>query len=170
MSTEGRINWNKVFSLNSMGDSKEDSALLAVMAVEAKEYMIKHRWCTNVLELYWGLGVGKCFAVFLSKILPAISGVDEYLWVIVGDIPSLYIVTDNASTPAQALYEYIKIMEQWANAAIKQERNAELLLPPVAAPFTIEHGRMLSVRLNFMKGYLKKYYKEDLSEEDDADE
>ena len=149
------IDWNKVFPLSAMGDSDEESALLSEMAEEARAYLIKHRWCADVPELYWGLGVGKCFAVFLAGIRPAVSGVDEYLWVITGDLPPLYLVADHASCPAQALYEYITVMRQWADAAVRQEHNPELLLPPVDAAFTKEHGEMLSKRLDFMEDYLK---------------
>jgi hypothetical protein len=46
-------------------------------------------------------------AVLLVKITPTREDVDEWLWVVVGDLPPAYLVADDAPGPAAALRAYI---------------------------------------------------------------
>ena len=101
------------------------------------------------MESYFGSGIRDLFGVFLFKIIPVSPNVDEWLWVIVGDIPPAYIVTDFAQNPTSALRCYIAEMRRWVLAA---ERGASLSgIIPVNAPATKEYAKMLKGRLGFIE-------------------
>ena len=132
-----------------LGDSREDSAMLLGMAEEAKRFIESFEWCSGVNQQFFGLGVGGILAAFLFNIRPAAPEVDSWLWVIVGDIPPAYIVTDDAYTPALAVEAYIREMREWA-AAAKAGSPVDGLIP-VNVPATAEWGHELEGRLGFIE-------------------
>ena len=133
----------------ALGDSEEDSALLLKMATEAKQFIQSFEWCSGVNHEYFGLGVGGVIAAFLYNITPAKPDVDSWLWVIVGDVPSAYIVTDDAHTPVLAVEAYIREMREWAAAAKAGNPVDDLI--PVNVPETAEWGHELERRLGFIE-------------------
>jgi hypothetical protein len=94
--------------------------------------------------------------VFFFEIDPASETTDQYLWVVVGDVPPAYLVCDNAKTASAALERYSEEMESWIEAAAKGESVEDLIpvlgilgttrLPP--SPETIE---MLRKRLMLIR-------------------
>ena len=94
------------------GDDDEDTALLKGMYEEAASYLRGFKWCRRIAEAYFGLGIGGVVAVFLFRI-EGPPEVDQWLWVVVGDLPPAYLVTDDAPTPAVALEVYCSLMADW---------------------------------------------------------
>lgn len=90
--------------------------------------------------------------MFLINIEPSEPGVDDWLWVVVGDIPPAYLVTDNAPDPISALGAYNEVMQDWVDA-VNQGQPVENLIP-VNAPPTKEYATMLQSRLTFLKEQL----------------
>ena len=76
------------------GDDEEENRLLQEMSKRAQRYLSGFKWCESILDFYFGDGVGGVFAVFFARIKPASPEIDEWLWVIIGDIPPAYLVTD----------------------------------------------------------------------------
>src|SRR5689334_15308281 len=74
-----------------VGDDEQDTVLLREMADEAKRYISSFSWCKEVLESYFGGGVGGIFAVFFFHIRPSRPDVEPWIWIIVGDIPPGYL-------------------------------------------------------------------------------
>jgi len=62
-----------------------------------------------------GFGVGGVVAVFLLRAKLRTGG-EELLWVVEGDLPSAYLVTDRASNAATALNIYADLMQDWVKA------------------------------------------------------
>ena len=155
------IDFDKVVSIGSMKGDEEDTSLLRGMAAEAAEYLSSQEWCGQIEESFFGLGVGGLVAVFLFKIVPSQKGVDEYNWVIVGDLPPLYITTEEAPNPACALDSYIGAMEAWVEAAVSG--NSTEGLPPVSAAPTRENGLALRGRLEFLDENILHQYHDDLA-------
>src|SRR5262249_36635486 len=118
------------------GDSQEDTALLRGMRADAERFLGSFAWCGGVTEAYFGLGVGGIVAVLLFRIRPAGAGVDEWLWVVTGDLPPAYLVTDQAPNPACALKGYIDLMREWVEAARSGRPVVDLI--PVNVPPTPE--------------------------------
>jgi hypothetical protein len=120
------------------------------MATEAKAFILAFDWCKGVKDIYFGFGIGDVVGVFFLRIVPANDGVDECLWVIVGDIPSAYLVTDESRTPSDALRTYIAKMREWVAAAEAGQPVDELI--PVRVPATRDTALALKKRLDFLEG------------------
>jgi hypothetical protein len=102
------------------GDGDEDTRLLREMAVKARAYITSFHWCLPVRTMYFVDGVGKIVALFLFGFEGKIGGTDEMLWVVVGDVPSVYMIAapegpDNAK---KALEAYCELMDDWVNAVL----------------------------------------------------
>jgi hypothetical protein len=119
------------------------------MEERARDFISDFDWCESIREFYFGAGIGGVFAVFLAHIKPARPSVDEYLWVVVGDIPSAYVVIDDCPRPKEALEAYIWEMRKWIVLA-KEGRTSEDVIP-VNAPATPEWAKALEGRLNCLE-------------------
>src|SRR5215472_4662780 len=98
------IDLSSVVPITGMrGDSDADTALLRNMFEEAKSFIEGFDWCRGIRDAYFGCGIGGVVAVFYIRTIPRDKTIDECLWVIVGDIPPAYLVTDNSRTPSEAL-------------------------------------------------------------------
>ncbi|MCG3190497.1 MAG: hypothetical protein LKCHEGNO_03230 [Burkholderiaceae bacterium] len=140
------------------------SADLAGYLRDAKEYLLYYDWCKDILEEYVGLIVDGIVGIFLFRISPSRPGVDEWLWVIVGDLPPAYITCDRCPNPATALDGYIGAMSEWVDAASKGMSVAELI--PVNVPATPANAQILRKRLDFLDQRVLADYREDLKAAD----
>lgn len=99
--------------------------------------------------------------IFLFRFVPNREDVDEWVWVIVGDLPPAYLTLDECPNPGTALDGYIGAMEAWVAAAEKECSVADLI--PVNVPATPENAIKLRSRLEFLdKEILHKHYENDL--------
>lgn len=139
---------------------KEDVAEMNSMYQEAREFLEFYDWCAEIRESYVGMLYPGIVAIFLFKIVPARQDVDEWIWVIVGDLPPAYLTTDGCPNPATALDGYIGAMLEWVDAAQKGKSVSELI--PVNVPATKENGDMLKRRLDFLNEKILIEYQDDL--------
>jgi hypothetical protein len=130
------------------GEDEGDKRLLDIAFDEASSFIRQFSWCKGVKEAYFGLGVGGVVAAFLFRIVP-IDKNDEWLWVIIGDLPSAYLVTDEASNPSAALRVYCKMMEEW----IQSVRDGKSLddVFPVNVPPTNQNADLLAKRIALLR-------------------
>jgi hypothetical protein len=70
------------------GDDEEDTTLLREIAERAENFLKSFPWCLAIRESFFGAGIGKIIAVFLFRIAPLRPYVDEWLWVVVGELTS----------------------------------------------------------------------------------
>jgi len=69
------------------GDDPEDTALLEEMIERGTTYLARFAWARQIRECYLGdISVGGVVAVLLFRIEPS-ADVDEWLWVVIGDLP-----------------------------------------------------------------------------------
>lgn len=115
----------------------------------ALDYIRGFKWCEHVCALYEGLQEPGIIGIFLVEIKPARTDVDAWLWLIVGDVPPAYLVTDDAPTPAAALDTYIALMDSWVRA-VREGRPVDDLVP-VNAPPTPQYAEMLASRLHILR-------------------
>lgn len=111
----------------------------------ALNYIRSFSWSGDVLALFRGVHVPGILGIFLVRLHPAAAGVDEWLWLVVGDVPPAYLVADGNSTPADALEGYIREMRRWVHAARSGAPVDDLI--PVNAPPTPDFADMLDRRL-----------------------
>ncbi len=139
---------------------QEDVDEVKSMYKEATSFLEFYDWCSAIQESYVGMLYPGIVAVFLFKINPARKDVDEWIWVVVGDLPSAYLTTDECPNPATALDGYIGAMLEWVDAAKNGKSVADLI--PVDVPATRENADMLKTRLKFLDEQILSEYKEDL--------
>jgi hypothetical protein len=138
-----------------VSDDPSDTRLLRAMADDARAFLEGHPWCERVEHLEYGDGVGGIVAVFLATIVPARPNVAERLWVIVGDVPPLYLVTDELPTPRSALASYIGWRRAWVDAVRHGDPVDDL--PPVDVPATDASLDRLASRLDFIENMLGEW-------------
>jgi hypothetical protein len=131
------------------GDDDADTTLLRGMRIEAKQYLESFDWCTVAEAIYWGGGVGKIFSIFLFEIIASRTGIDRWLWAVVGDIPPVYLVLDECKSPSDVLRVYMGLMDQWIKLA--REGRSSPDLPPAGVEPTPEWGDELEQRLRFIR-------------------
>jgi hypothetical protein len=130
------------------GEDEEDTGLLRTAFEEAAAYIQGFNWCKGVREAYFGVGFGGVVAVFLVRIVPTGNN-DEWLWVITGDLPSAYLVTDEAPTPAAALSVYCGLMEDWISSVRTGSPLDDVF--PVNIPPTSHDADGLATRIEILR-------------------
>jgi hypothetical protein len=131
------------------GDDEGDTTLLREMAERAENFLKSFPWCLAIRESFFGAGIGKIIAVFLFRIARVRPDVDEWLWVVVGDLPPAYLVTDCCKTPSGAVEGYIEEMSKWVECARHGRAVADVI--PVNVPSTPEWAEKLHSRLETLK-------------------
>jgi hypothetical protein len=132
------------------GDDDEDTELLRDMGAEAQAFITGHEWCPPIRSFYLAHGVGGVVALFLVDFTAAIAdSPDDSLWIVVGDLPSAYFVSESADTPRAALECYCSIMDDWVAAVINDGDMDEVY--PVEAEPTEENARELQSRVDFLR-------------------
>lgn len=141
------IEWRTVVPIADMrGDDDEDTKLLQKDFSTSKSFLLSHDWCFAISSAYFGIGVGGIFSIFLIEVD---GDCDDWLWVVEGDLPSAYLVIDQASNPRQALRVYLQLMRQWIMAVRGQCRFDDAY--PVDAEPTEENARQLESRLEYLE-------------------
>ncbi|MDZ5648303.1 hypothetical protein [Nitrospirillum sp. BR 11828] len=127
---------------------------------EATKYLCSHAWVSRIEESYVGIFVDGIVGVFLFLINPSRSNVDNWVWVIVGDLPPAYITCEDCPNPAAALDGYIGAMEEWVKAAENNDPVSEII--PVNLPASPENAERLRGRLKFLGEKILSEYQDDL--------
>lgn len=134
------------------GEDADETALLQKMLKDATDYLRGFKWCPPIDQVCLGCGVGGVVAVFLFHFQERIDEMDEWLWVIAGDLPTMYLVLDQATNPASAIEVYCNLMEEWAKAVLEDRPLGDVF--PVKAEASIENAKNLLKRINFIRTQL----------------
>lgn len=130
-------------------DENVERPLLDALAAEAKAFVEAHQWAPPISELLLAFGVGGIIGLYLVRFEHGIASGegrgDEEIWVVVGDMPSIYFETEDIPTRADALGVYCNIAEDWADHVIAGDDLAECY--PIPVEPTLEHARMLTSRI-----------------------
>ena len=119
------------------------------LAQEASEFLASHSWCAKIRSQHLAWAIAGVIGVFHFRIVAARPGIDEELWVIVGDLPSAYLVTAKREGWQEALRAYVREMTRWVRA-VRARRSVKDLIP-VNTPPTREYAEMLGGRLGFIR-------------------
>jgi hypothetical protein len=79
--------------------------------------------------------------------------------VIVGDLPSAYLVTEVSKTPSAALRAYIHEIKRWVELAKKGRSSRDVI--PVNVPPTPKWAKQLGGRLKFLERNVVPRFHED---------
>ncbi len=140
------------------GLDDEDSSLLRVMAEGAQNYIRCFPWCKSVRDVYFGDGYGGIVAVFLFRIEAERAEIDEWLWVVFGDVPPAYLVTDIAKSPSQALEAYVAEVSKWAELAKAGKSSKDVI--PVYVPATPENAADVERRVKLLREIIVPAFRE----------
>ena len=121
------------------------------LAEKATRFLTSFRWCAGVRESYLAFDCGYILGVFLFRIEPRLLGVDEVLWVVVGDGPPAFLVCDDAPDWHRALQCYVREMQRWVHA-VRAGDGLEGIIPVNVSP-TPEHADLLASRLSFIQDH-----------------
>ena len=143
-----------------LASKPEDRAEIEAHYSDAKNYLEFHDWCLEIRDSFVGMLYPGILAIFLFRIVPG-KNADEWIWVVVGDLPPAYLTVDTCPSPATALDGYIGAMEEWVEAAEAGESVESLI--PVNVPATKEHAEMLRQRLQFLDDNILSEYQDDLT-------
>jgi hypothetical protein len=141
------------------GEDPEDTRLLGSMALDAENYLRSFSWCESIEGRYFGAGIGGVVGIFLFGIVPAHPDIDEWLWVVVGDLPSAYLVADDCKVPSEVLATYIELMRRWTTLAKSGRTSPEVI--PVNVPATPEWAKELEGRLDFLEDDVLPQFRDD---------
>lgn len=130
------------------GDDAEDTELLRAMTRSARDYITSFNWCPPISVCYLAFGVGGVAALFLFKFDRKIQDSDDQLWVVIGDLPSAYLVVEADDSPQQAMDRYCELMEQWI-AAVRGFSSLDTVFPVSVVP-TVENAELLEKRIAFL--------------------
>jgi hypothetical protein len=127
----------------------DDGELFDPMVHAAKGFLLQFRWCREVVDLKVGIAAPGVVAVFLAQIATDSADVDDFVWVVVGDLPPAYIVLDRAPDSRRALSCYADEMDRWVHAV--EAGQAVQGLIPVDGAATVRNAEALKVRLAFLR-------------------
>lgn len=132
--------------MTRVNDLIDDEQL--TLARKAADFLRTFRWCGVIKESFLAFDIGYPLGVFLFRIEPRLIGVDDTLWVVVGDCPSAFLVCDNAPDWLGALRCYVFEMQRWVDA-VRSGKSIDGIIPVNVSP-TLEHANMLASRLGFI--------------------
>ena len=135
----------------------EDFKAILKLHDEAKEFLEDHIWCKKTLKSWYDFGIADKIGIFLFQIEPNNSETDSFIWVIVGDLPSVYL-DQSVITGQEALKTYCELMTEWSDNILKGNSIDDCY--PVTAAATIENAELLTKRINFIKTNLLNEEKE----------
>ena len=136
------------------GDEPEDTVLLGQLRDTASKYLLSFSWCVSILETYYGDGVAGIVGVFLFRLLSARPEIDEWLWVVVGDLPPAYFVTDDLKSPYEVLEAYIEHRSRWVKCAMEGKTPPHDVMPIDDVPPTAEWAKDLQTRLDTLREHI----------------
>jgi hypothetical protein len=136
--------------MTRVSDLTDDEEI--ALAQKATSYLTAFRWCGDVRESFLAFDIGYPLGVFLFRIEPRLIGVDDTLWVVVGDGPPAFLVCDDAPDWYSALRCYVREMQRWVDA-VRSGSGLDGIIP-VNVPPTLEHAELLSSRLGFIQDHL----------------
>ncbi len=128
---------------------RHEKKLLSLMEADASAYIAEFRWAPPIADIHLCFGVGKVIELFLVSFTEPVDGSDDRLWVVVGDLPSAYLVVNDNDDPRQAMAQYCDLMADWCSAVEQGSDMSEVF--PVSAPAALENAGLLRSRIAFIR-------------------
>jgi hypothetical protein len=119
---------------------------------EAETYLMGFKWCRTIKNSFLYTNIGYVLCIFLFEIDNTQSKDDNFLWIIVGDLPTMYLDVYGSKTTKEALEGYIELAEDWIYN-IKAGQSVNNCYPFKAEP-TLEMAELLEKRTLFIKNQL----------------
>jgi hypothetical protein len=119
------------------------------MHQKASLYIKGFRWCREVKDSTLYLNLGSTLCVFLVEIDNIASNEDNFLWIMVGDIPSMYLDVYGAKTTIEVLSRYNALAKDWI-FNVEHKLSVDDCYP-FDTESTIKMAYMLKKRVDFVE-------------------
>jgi len=116
---------------------------------KASLYLKSFDWCKKIEGAFLYVNLGSKLCLFLFEINNSASTEDCCLWVIVGDLPSMYLGVQSGDTTREILTSYADLAEDWVQHIKSQEPLDDCY--PFDAEATEEIADLLNRRVNILK-------------------
>jgi hypothetical protein len=120
----------------------------AALADKPNEFLDTFSWAKARKNRWVAYFVPAVIRIFLVELDPQDRDVDQFIGVIVGDLPPAYLSPVYAKSPKDALDGYMGEMSAWADAVAKGESTADLI--PVNGAPTMANVELLRRRIDFL--------------------
>ena len=141
-------------SIENLSDIEELKCILALQ-YKAQNYLQTFKWCKSVKSSWYDKDycIYEQIGVFLFEIEPSSAEVDDFIWIVAGDLPFVYL-DKSVKTASEVLEVYCELMEDWADNVKNGTSLAESY--PVQAEPTNKNAELLMCRVSFIKEELLK--------------
>lgn len=116
---------------------------------QASVYIEGFRWCKEVRDSFLYLNLGSTLCIFLFEIENSASSEDNFLWIMVGDIPAMYLDIYGSKTTIEVLRRYNALAKDWISN-VGRGLSVDDCYPFSAEP-TMEMADMLKKRVDFIE-------------------
>ena len=136
-------------NIDKLIEIEEIQAILSLY-YDAKNYIEEFDWCVSTKKCWYDKdhGIYEKIGIFLFEIETINDTVDDFIWVIVGDLPSVYL-DKSVTTGEEALETYCELMQEWADN-VKSGKSLDECYP-VPVETTIENADLLNSRIAFIR-------------------
>ncbi len=111
----------------------------------ASAYLKGFNWCNGIKNCALYLNLGATLCIFLFEIENSASSEDNFLWVVEGDIPPMYLDVYGSKTTIDVLKTYSALANDWISN-VESGLSVEDCYPFDASP-TAEMADMLKKRV-----------------------
>jgi hypothetical protein len=125
---------------------------VAALADEAGTFLAGQPWCDRIGTGWLSFAIPGVLGIFLFEVVGRTDNVPPTVWVVVGDLPSAYIVQSADAGWQDVLAGYVFEMRRWVTAVESSSSVSELI--PVGVAPTHEHAKTLASRLDFIQSDL----------------
>ena len=135
--------------LNSLTEIEELKCILK-LSEEAQLYLEGFDWCKSIKNSWLDkdFSIYDNICVFLFEIEPRNDTIDDFIWVIAGDLPSVYL-DKSVETGKEALEVYCDLMEDWIDNVMNGKSLSESY--PVPVEHTKKNAELLITRISFIR-------------------
>jgi hypothetical protein len=136
-------------NIDNITPSLEFYSEVASLAEESKKYLIRQEWCRGIRNGWLFTNLGKVLCIFLFEVENEQRPEDNLLWIIVGDLPPMYLDTSSVSDNTEAVEVYIQLVIDWIDHLESGEPLDDCF--PLEAEQSAESIQMLKGRMTLLQ-------------------
>lgn len=99
------IDWHQVCEVSCLRGTDGWNRLM-----QAREYLRYQSWCCCILDEFYACSINDVY-LFLFEVDSRKEDVDRFVWVVCGNVPSLYLTTDCCPAPKDVFENYCDLAE-----------------------------------------------------------
>src|SRR4051812_4095173 len=97
-------------SIQSINESTEFYSEVLPLVASAQDYLSQHHWCDKINHGWLFTNIGYAVCIFLFDIENSEGNDDHLLWVLVGDMPSMYLSAYNTHSTENVIETYVRLV------------------------------------------------------------